>query len=88
MLLNFHWSKNIVISLLLACTKITGQHEQVLCQHFHVVRDDIMGHYFGMILRYFGMKIYDDNNFFSVCQLKKKILNFHSQKIYNNIMPN
>ena len=71
--------------------------------YFHVVWDDIMGRYFGMILQYFGMKIYDDffsqlkskktsylskTVFFLSLPVEKENEKFSSQKRYRNIIPN
>ena len=44
-------------------------HSMTSLSLFHVIQDDILGHYFGMILRYFGMKIY---HFLFQLQTEKK----------------
>jgi len=41
----------------------------------HVIRGDILGHYFEIIVQYFGTKIYyDENIFFSVEKVNKLLI--------------
>jgi len=40
----------------------------------HVIRGDILGRYFKMILQYFGTKMYYENIFFSVEKVNKLLI--------------
>ena len=63
---------------------------------FHVVRDDILGLYFGMKFYYDkdfsqlkkqNFLLVKKRGFFSVCQLKKKIIDFYDKISSQNIIP-
>ena len=59
-------TKKLIMSCLVKyCPKIL-KNQFVYMNLFHVVLDDILGRYFGMILSYFTMKISYDNWFLSV----------------------